>query len=260
MIVRAKKIKKGLNFLLSEGNETGICFSLCILDAGQSININTSKFETLFLVLRGKGLIIADDKKINFDRNNFWDFDPVSLHVSCKSNVRIFSSGEAEVAVIQIANRHTFPMKYYHADEMRTEHRCKGMQEDTAYRIVRTICDLSNAPEKSRLVAGEVINFQGKWSSYPPHHHVQPEIYYYRFEPEYGYGHAELGENVFKVYNNDISCITEKKDHSQVSAPGYKMYYIWAIRHIRGNPYKGFEYNEIHRKNFFHIGACSCLK
>jgi 5-deoxy-glucuronate isomerase len=35
--------------------------------------------------------------------------------------------------------------------------------------------------------------------------------------------------------------------HSQVSAPGYAMYYLWIVRHLRGNPYTGFTFTEEHR-------------
>ncbi len=47
--------------------------------------------------------------------------------------------------------------------------------------------DLDNAPQ-SNLVMGEVFNQPGRWSSYPPHHHPQPEVYYYQFEHPEGFG------------------------------------------------------------------------
>ena len=38
------------------------------------------------------------------------------------------------------------------------------------------------------MVLGEVVNLPGKWSSYPPHHHPQPECYFYRFDKPMGFG------------------------------------------------------------------------
>jgi len=108
--------------------------------------------------------------------------------------------------------------------------------EDTSYRIVRTIFDINNRPE-SKLVLGEDITFPGRWSSYPPHYHPQPEIYHYRFTSPDGYGHGELGDDVYKIHNYDTIKILDKKVHSQVAAPGYGMYYLWVIRHLPGNPY-----------------------
>ena len=102
--------------------------------------------------------------------------------------------------------------------------------------------DRTIAPPQSKLVIGEVLNFPGKWSSYPPHHHSQTEIYYYEFSPQWGYGHGELGEDVYKIRHGDILPITDNRVHSQTSAPGFHMYYLWSIRHPDENPYDGFTY------------------
>ena len=83
-----------------------------------------------------------------------------------------------------------------------------------------------------------MINFPGKWSSYPPHHHPQPEIYYYRFYPQQGFGFGMLGENeVAVVYDGDTTLILDDIVHSQTSAPGYVMYYTWVIKNLKNNPY-----------------------
>jgi 5-deoxy-glucuronate isomerase len=111
---------------------------------------------------------------------------------------------------------------------------------------VRTIFDGTTADPNAELVLGEVITFQGGWSSYPPHHHPQAEIYHYRFTEPQGYGHAELGETVLKVRNYDTVKILDEKDHAQCAAPGYGMYYSWVIRHLPDNPYTVPEFTEEH--------------
>jgi 5-deoxy-glucuronate isomerase len=118
--------------------------------------------------------------------------------------------------------------------------------QETCLRNVRLIFDRATRPE-SNLVVGEVINYPGRWSSYPPHHHDQPEIYHYRFTHPDGYGHAEIGEDVTKVRAHDTIFIPPGLDHAQVSAPGYGMYYLWMIRHLPGNPYSGFTFAEEHK-------------
>ncbi|MFR5445559.1 MAG: 5-deoxy-glucuronate isomerase, partial [Butyricicoccus sp.] len=65
---------------------------------------------------------------------------------------------------------------------------------------------------------------------YPPHQHVEPELYYYKFLPENGYGLAEYGDDAFKVKNNDLTGMPENVTHSQAAAPGYAEYYLWCIR------------------------------
>lgn len=108
--------------------------------------------------------------------------------------------------------------------------------KETSTRVVRTIFDKSNSAN-SNLVLGEVINYPGKWSSYPPHHHPQPEIYYYKFQPHNGYGFSQLGDDVVKVQNCDTVKILDDVSHPQVTAPGYAMFYVWVIRHLDGDPY-----------------------
>jgi 5-deoxy-glucuronate isomerase len=93
---------------------------------------------------------------------------------------------------------------------------------------------------------GEVINSPGKWSSYPPHHHLQPEFYHYRFTLPQGYGHAELGDDILKIRHGDTVEIPGGLDHAQVSAPGYGMYYLWVVRHLPKQPYTGFEFTREH--------------
>ncbi len=114
-------------------------------------------------------------------------------------------------------------------------------------RFVRTIFDRSNSHPDTQLVLGEVVNFPGRWSSYPPHHHPQPEIYHYRFTNPHGYGHAELGEDVYKVRPGDTLKILDELDHSQCSAPGYGMYYIWVIRHLPNSRYTVPVFTDEHR-------------
>ena len=125
------------------------------------------------------------------------------------------------------------------------EHRGRGLLDDTAYRFVRTIFDTRNRPE-AKLVLGEVVTLPGRWSSYPPHHHAQPELYHYRFTAPQGYGHCELGDDVVKVKENDTVAIVGGVDHPQVAAPGYGMYYLWIVRHGAQARYTGFSFDDAH--------------
>jgi 5-deoxy-glucuronate isomerase len=82
-----------------------------------------------------------------------------------------------------------------------------------------------------------VIGVPGKWSSYPPHHHPQPEIYHYRFLPEQGFGFTVIGDKPYLIKDKDTILIREGEVHPQVTAPGYAMWYLWVIRHLDGAHY-----------------------
>ncbi len=58
--------------------------------------------------------------------------------------------------------------------------------QGTMRRNIKTVFDYENAPY-SNMVLGEVLNFPGKWSSYPPHF-ILSRKYIYRFDKPQGFG------------------------------------------------------------------------
>jgi len=202
-----------------------------------SIYENVEKKERVFLLLSGSAVFEAGDLSATLTRESFIKENPSCLHVDLHQAVKITSqSPYTEIAVIKTYNDKCFKTVIFSPEQCRTEERGKGTMSETATRTVRTVFDKSNAP-LSNLVVGEVVTPPGKWSSYPPHFHAQPEIYHYRFMPENGFGYAGLADKVFKIYNNDTIKILDSRSHPQVAAPGYVMFYIWIIRHLDSNPY-----------------------
>jgi len=229
--------KLGYNSIttITEG-KLGINFGILKLKRGLTQDL-TSPLENAYLLLQGKLIFSYDHKNYYAERHSIFAEEPIAIHFAPHAKVTLKTLSNCELAVLQVKNSQSFATQVFDRKNMvASEHRGKGILEGTSYRIVRTIFDYTNRPQ-ARLVLGEDINFQGRWSSYPPHHHRQPEIYHYRFAKPQGYGHAELGEKVFKIYNHDTIKILNQKDHAQVAAPGYLMYYIWAIRHLPHNPY-----------------------
>ncbi|MCG8572454.1 MAG: 5-deoxy-glucuronate isomerase, partial [Spirochaetes bacterium] len=139
---------------------------------------------------------------------------------------------DTEICVQKIKNSTEFEPCFYSQKDVRCDEFGKGTMQETSTRQVRTVFDADSAPY-SNMVMGEVINFPGKWSSYPPHDHPQPEIYHYRFDKPDGFGISIHEEDAFIIHQNDTMAISPHKVHSQVSAPGYAMYYIWLIPHLK---------------------------
>lgn len=226
-------------------HDTGINFGILKLKAGEEKTF-TSELESAYLLIQGKCEISYAQFQKVVARHSCFDENPFAIHLAAHNVMHIKSLADCEFAVFQVHNSAQFPTEFFDADNMlEAEQRGQGLLNDTAHRIVRTIFDIRNRPE-AKLVVGEVINFPGRWSSYPPHHHLQPEIYHYRFTEPQGYGHAECGPDVFKVHHYDTYKILQQNDHAQTAAPGYGMYYIWVIRHLDGNPYTVPEFTETH--------------
>ena len=217
-------------------HNTMMDFSILKL-AKAGVEKSSEQKERAYLLIQGEVTFQWEGHKETASRANCFDEDPWVLHVP--QNVEVTITGileDSELAVTKTNNEKIFPSKLYTNEECRSEARGKGTMKEASTRNVRTVFDKSNSPD-SNLVLGEVIDHPGKWSSYPPHYHPQPEIYYYKFNPENGYGFSELGEEAVKLRQNDTVKILNSVTHPQITAPGYAMYYLWVIRHLDGNPY-----------------------
>lgn len=194
--------------------------------------------ELAVLLVRGEVDVSWQGKTASMKRNSEFDENPWCLHVPKNVEVRIRAvAEESDVLVQSTENDRDFESKLYRPEDCRTEVFGDGEWDGTARRKVRTVFDYSNAPY-SNMVLGEVITWPGKWSSYPPHHHPQPEVYYYRFNRPQGFGLCLNGDEAYKVTDNSYAAIHGGDAHPQTSAPGYVMYYCWMIRHLPGNPWK----------------------
>ncbi len=192
--------------------------------------------ESAFLLLDGAFILEWEESRKEINRKSIFDEEPWCLHVPKGREVKITALSEGEILLEKTTNERIFESKLYTPGDCRSHIFGEGVLGDTSRRVVRTIFDYSNAPY-SNLVIGEVINYPGKWSSYPPHHHPQPEIYYYRFHKDQGFGCSIIGDEVFKITHNSMSAIPGGLVHPQTTAPGYAMYYCWMIRHLENNPW-----------------------
>ncbi len=193
--------------------------------------------ETAWLLMSGRVRGSVGGVAFEFVRGSLFDESASALHASAAARFAIEALTDAELTIYRCANTRSFPARAFAPAEVPNEHRGVGQVHGRSLRFVRTIFDRRNSPEAVELVLGEVVTLPGSWSSYPPHHHAQPEIYHYRFTEPQGYGHAELGEAVVKVRQYDTIRIPAGYDHAQCAAPGYGMYYSWVIRHLPDNPY-----------------------
>ena len=192
--------------------------------------------EMAILLLEGKITISWKGVSESASRTNVFDEMPFCLHVPKQVKVVVRFEGKAQILVQKTDNDKEFECKLYTQSELKEEVAGADFMEGTAKRLIRTIFDYCNAPY-SNMVLGEVIAEQGRWSSYPPHYHDQPEVYYYKFDKPQGFGCAMIGDNAYKVYDHSYIAIPGGLTHPQATAPGYRMYFCWMIRHLEGNPW-----------------------
>ena len=233
MIAKHNGFKYGYNSITelnSKNKEMCMDFGIIKLADGDTY-MNDESRERTFLLIQGEVELRWEGLSRKIKRESCFDENPWCLHVPKDIEVKIIASKESELTYQAVENDKAFQGKLYTQEECVSEVFGAGTMQETSTRTVRTVIDDTIAPY-SNLVIGEVINHPGKWSSYPPHHHVQPEIYHYRFNPDQGFGYSEEGEDVYKVHHKDTAMIRGGNTHAQTAAPGYAMYYVWLIPHI----------------------------
>lgn len=162
---------------------------------------------------------------------------PVTLHVCRGTEVEVEAYADSEFIYIATDNEREFPAKFYRKEDVIRSVSCEGLWENTAVRDVNTVFDYSNAPY-SNLVVGEIVVPQGRWWSYLPHYHPQPEVYYYKLPAPEAFGACFIGEfEPHTIKDGSVGCFPGGKTHVQVTAPGYEMYSCWIIRHLPGEPW-----------------------
>ena len=206
------------------------------IKAGESKEFLENEKEMAILLINGKGYISWENEDEIVSRSSLFDEEPTCLHVCNGIKVVVKSITDMEILIQGTYNDKNFESKLYTKENTKSDIFGEGVLQGTSRRIVRTIFDYNNAPY-SNMVMGEVITYPGKWSSYTPHHHPQPEVYYYRFDRAQGFGVSVIGENAFIIKDKSASIIPGGLIHPQTSAPGYAMYYCWMIRHLDNNPW-----------------------
>lgn len=225
---------------------SGLGFSVLRLAQGGT-HTEAVAGETAYLLMSGHVEATAGGRNVTLARASLFDDGPACIHLPAGETVSLKALAATEIDIYRCANRKHFPVRVFEQRDTPDEHRGKGQVGDASLRLVRTVFDHGNSHPDAELVVGEVITLPGRWSSYPPHHHPQPELYHYRFDQPQGYGHAELGDDVLKVRHFDTVRILAGNDHAQCAAPGYAMYYTWVIRHLPQQPYTVPEYTAEHR-------------
>jgi len=238
MKIRGKKeFNSGYNGIVEECSGPMLMdFGILKIGCNQTHEDREQK-ERVFLLLYGEAIFEWEDKKVRAARKNFLDDDVWCLNIPEGVELKITGAAEdTEISVHKTFNKKYFPPAVYSKNETVIEIRGKGLMNETGTRIVRTFMDYKLTPY-SNFMLGEDVHYPGKWAGFPSHYHQQPEIYFYKFFPEQGFGLLKLGGEGVLLEHNDTVKINPNLVHPQVAAPGYAMYFLWVIRHLDGNPY-----------------------
>ncbi len=206
------------------------------VNRGQKFVIIEPKQETAVLLTQGSIIYEWNNRKERASRKDVFSEAPYCLHVCRETKIQITAEEDSELIIQSTKNETEFESRFYTPNDCKIEVMGESQWEGTAKREVLTIFDYKNAPY-SNMVIGEVITKAGRWSSYVPHSHPQPEVYYYKFDHPQGFGGSFIGEKAYTVQDGSAAIIEGGLTHPQCAAPGYNMYYCWMIRHLDQNPW-----------------------
>lgn len=234
-----KDLQRGYNAYLraeDEATEVGMDVGLLQMEPGDTYQVDEPDKEVALLLLEGDVLFSWAENQQEATRTDCFHQNPWCLHLPKGLGAQVTARSHAEIYLQATPNPGTFPPKLYTPEDTLVQHAgANGELMGCMQREIKTLFDYDNAPY-SNMVLGEILNLPGKWSSYPPHHHPQPEVYFHRFDYPDGFGASFADGQVYQSRHNGLTII-RNGFHSQVAAPGYAMCYVWGIRHLPGNPW-----------------------
>lgn len=233
------ELKQGYNSYIDAAEDdmgTQMDVGLLIMEAGDTYIYESEKKEVAILLFSGEVTYAWNGRITEASRPDCFHHEAYCLLAPRKTEIRIVARAHSELYLQATENDRDYEPVMYIPKTVQTQHAgANGELMGCMKREIKTFFDYDNAPF-SNMVLGEVLSYPGKWSSYPPHHHPQPEVYFYRFDYPQGFGVGFANGEVYQTGHNGMSVITSGC-HSQCAAPGYAMCYSWGIRHLEGDPW-----------------------
>jgi len=210
---------------------------LLVMEDGDVFTIEEPEKETAVLLFEGKVTYAWAGKTCEAERPDCFRHEAYCLLAGRGEKITLTARAHSELYIQKTLNDKPFEAVMYTPETIQTQRAgVNGELMGCMRRDIKTFFDYENAPF-SNMVLGEVLNFPGKWSSYPPHHHPQPEVYFYRFDHPQGFGAGFANGEIYKTGHNGLAVITSGS-HAQAAAPGYAICYAWGIRHLEGNAWQ----------------------
>ena len=232
-------LKAGYNAYIDAAADdmgTQMDVGLLVLEPGDTYRIEEVEKECAVLLFSGDVTFGWNGEAVRGARPDCFRYEAYCLLAPRKTPITLTAHAHSELYIQKTVNDRDYTPVLYTPETVQTQHAgANGELMGCMRREIKTFFDYDNMPE-SNMVLGEVLNFPGKWSSYPPHHHPQPEVYFYRFDHPQGFGAGFANGEIYKTGHNGLAVITSGF-HSQTAAPGYAMCYAWGIRHLEGDPW-----------------------
>jgi 5-deoxy-glucuronate isomerase len=193
-----------------------------------SVAFRNSGQETGFIVLSGAAKVSVDGRDFELAQYD-------GIYIPRDSSVEVRTGTNVDIAEFSsdVANR--YPLQVVRYSDVSKDPSLKFTAGvPTQQRNLNIV--LGKNVEAGRLVAGFTVSEPGNWSSWPPHEHTAmlEEMYVYfnmpdpAFAIQMVYENTEYPETVTVVRDGD-AVLMPAGYHPNVSVPGHRMCFLWAM-------------------------------
>jgi 5-deoxy-glucuronate isomerase len=229
-----------------------VLLDLPVLGAGSAVTISVPDgVEAAVVLLAGDVTIGGEIDPRRARRRDVFDAPATAVYLPPGSSIEITAHERTELALAATvdgdlhAGDDAAPQFVEATDVVIHDRGEPGWQ-----RAVHDI--ITDSVPAQRLLVGETFNAAGQWSSFPPHKHdggndepALEEVYYYRFDRPEGFGFQGLYEHAEPQQEADARAVFLRHGsvvgiprgyHPVCAAPGYRLYYLWALSAAAGTP------------------------
>jgi 5-deoxy-glucuronate isomerase len=232
MVFRKTDARIGRHISVTPGNSTNkhLSYGRIRLNADTpAVSFADGEQETGLLVLKGEAIVQTAGKEFSLGQYD-------ALYIPRDSKITVKTNSLVDIAEFSAPVANKYPLQYVNFAEM-----CKdpGLKFDAgvgtgAARHLHMSC--AKNVQAGRIVFGWTYSDPGNWTSWPPHEHTEmlEEMYVY-FDmpaPAFGlqlvYNNTEYPELIVPVREGD-AVLMPSGYHPNVSVPGHKICFIWAM-------------------------------
>jgi 5-deoxy-glucuronate isomerase len=231
MIFRKTNANLGRHVAVTPANSTNrhLSYGRIILNSQlPSVAFGNGGQETGFILLSGAAKVSVDGS--GFDLTQY-----DGIYIPRDSSVEVSTAANVDIAEFSADVDHRYPLQVVRYAEVSKDPSLKFTAGvPTQQRHLNIV--LGKNVEAGRLVAGFTVSEPGNWSSWPPHEHTAmlEEMYVYfnmpdpAFAIQMVYENTEYPETVTVVRDGD-AVLMPAGYHPNVSVPGHRMSFLWAM-------------------------------
>ncbi|HLJ90214.1 MAG TPA: 5-deoxy-glucuronate isomerase [Candidatus Angelobacter sp.] len=229
-IFRNTNAHSGRKVVITPENSSmqSLCYARTKLDQSVSeIAFDTGNRETAIVCLSGEPEFVAGEQKFRLSK-----YDAVYIPRGTKVNVRGTSADLAEFSA-EVKGDYPFQLvRYSDVKNDKSLHFTAGGAATT--RDLNIL--VGKNVQAGRVLAGLTISEPGNWTSWPPHEHARmlEEMYVYVEMPPPGFGvqfvYTDTQEpDLVAVVREGDAVLMPRGYHPNVSAPGHRIAFLWAM-------------------------------